>query len=138
MATNTLPKFENAPYTKSTTFTNATTANALQDLVPAADVPTEGMRIDRIPITSTETASARVVSFWDHDGATAYLIGSANIPVNSGFDGAAPVIDAISLLSPSLGYIELMTGHKLQIAVTTQPASGKTVTVTAQGGKYTA
>jgi hypothetical protein len=138
MAANTKPVFEKDPYSKSSTFTNSTTANTNQDLVPAADVPTEGLRIDEISLTSTETANARVVSFWDHDGTTAFLIGSVNVPVNSGFDGSAPIIDAIPLLAPSTGYITLMTGHKLQIAVTTQPASGKTVTVTARGGKLTA
>lgn len=138
MATNTAPKFTNAPYVKASTFTNSTTANVLQDLVPSADVPTEGLRIDEISLTSTETANARVVSIWHHDGSTAYLIGSVNVPLSSGFDGAIPLVDAIPQLAPSLGYIELPTGHKLQIAVTTQPASGKTVTVTARGGKYTA
>lgn len=138
MATNTSPKFENAPYVKASTFTNASTANTNQDLVPSADVPTEGLRIDQISLTSTETANARVVAFWHHDGSTAYLIGSVNIPVNSGFDGSAAMIDAIPTLAPTLGYIEIPTGHKLQISVTTQPASGKTVTVVARGGKYTA
>jgi hypothetical protein len=138
MAVNTKPKFENAPYAKSSTFTNASVANTLQDLVPAADVPAEGLRIDALPMTSTETATDRLVSFWDHDGATAYLIGSVNVPLNSGFNGVVPPVDAIQVLAPSLGYIELASGHKLQIAVTTVPAAGKTVTVTARGGKFTA
>lgn len=138
MAANTSPVFEKDPYSKSSTFTNSTTANVLQDLVPAADVPTEGLRIDHLPMTSTETANDRVVSFWDHDGSTAYLMGSVTVLRNAGFDGTAATKDAMAELAPALGYLTVMTGHKIQIAVTTQPASGKTVTVTARGGKLTA
>ena len=70
MATNTSPKFENAPYVKSNSYTNSDSANTKKDLVPAADVPTEGLRIDEISLTSTETANARVLYFYDHDGST--------------------------------------------------------------------
>jgi hypothetical protein len=136
VAVNTSPKFETAPYAHSNSYTNADSANTKKDLVPAADVPTEGMRIDTIILTSTETANARVLYFYDHDGSTSWLIGAVNVPLNSGFDGTVPIVDAIPSLAPSLGYLELMTGHKLQIENATQVASGKTVTATAHGGKY--
>lgn len=138
MAANTSPVFEKDPYVVCSTFTNSSTANTNQDLVPAASVPTEGMRIDQVSLTSTETANARVVAFWHHDGSTAYLIGSVNVPVNSGFDGSAATVEAMPYLAPVLGYFTIPTGHKLQISVTTQPAAGKTVTITARGGKLTA
>lgn len=137
MAANTSPVFEKDPFSNGVTFTNSDSANTKKDAVAAATVPTEGLRIDHIILTSTETANARVLAFYDHDGSTSFLIGSVNVPVNSGFDGTAPAIDAILTLAPTLGYITLMTGHKLQVENLTQPASGKTVTVTSRGGKYT-
>jgi hypothetical protein len=138
MASNTDPVFEKLPYSKGVTFTNADSANTKKDLVPAADVPAEGLRVDQISLTSTETANARAFAFYDHDGSTSFLIGTVNVPVLSGFDGSAPLIDALPLLAPNLGYLMLMTGHKLEVENLTQPASGKTITAVARGGKLTA
>lgn len=138
MAANTSPVFEKDPHTESTSYTNSDSAATAKDLVAAASVPTEGLRIDQITLTSTETATARVIQFFTHDGTSSWLIGSVNVPINSGFDGTAPAVDAMPMLSPVLGYFVIKTGHKLQVSNVTQVASGKTVSITARGGKLTA
>lgn len=138
MAANTNPVFENVPYVNSASYTNADAADTKKDLVPAADTPAEGLRIDSIVLTSTETANARVVRFYEHDGANSILIGAINVPVNSGFDGSAAAVEAMNVLAPGVGYLLLPDAHKLQVENATQVAAGKTVAITARGGKLTA
>lgn len=137
MATNTAPKFTNAPYSVGVQYTNSDSAATKKDLVPAAAVPTEGMRIDEISLASTDTSN-RVVKFYDHDGSTSFLIGAVSVTTLAGTDGATALVDAIPTLAPSLGYIELMTGHKLQAENVAQVTSAKQIDIVARGGKYTA
>lgn len=137
MASNFQPVFEKLPYSNGVSYVNGDGSPVKKDLVPAADVPTEGLRIDQITITSDDT-SARVIKFYDHDGTNSFLIGASNVPTLSGTDGSARAIDAISDLAPVLGYITLQSGHKLQAENVTTITAAKTLQLTARGGKFTA
>jgi len=137
MAANTSPVFEKDPISYGITYVNADSSPTKKDLVPTGGVPTEGSRVDQITITSDDT-SARVIKFYDHDGSVSYLIGSVNVPTLAGTDGSTALVDAMTTLAPALGYITLMSGHKLQAENATTITAAKTVTIVARGGKFTA
>src|SRR4051794_21408096 len=133
MAANTSPVFEKDPFSSGVQYTNSDSAATKKDLVAAASVPTEGMRIDEITCCSTDT-STRIFKFYDHDGSTSFLMGAVSVTTLAGTDGATALIDAIPTLAPSTGYITLMTGHKLQVENVTQPTSAKQFDIIARGG----
>lgn len=137
MAANVDPVFAKEPYVKCQSYTNSDSAATKKDLVPAADVPTEGLRIDQISMTSTDT-SARVIKFHQHDGSTTFLIGAVNVAIAAGSDGSAAMQDAILTLAPGTGFIMIPTGHKLQVENVAQVTSGKEIDIVARGGKLTA
>jgi len=144
MAINRKPIFIGVPLTTAAntsiaaTFANGDGTGA-KDVVTGA---TDGTAIqDLIAVSSSTGAELLKVLFYD--GATAWLIGTVNVPTLSGTNGVAP---SVSLLNPtdipSLakrddGSILLAAGQKLQVAPVAA-VDDNLVTVTALGGNLTA
>lgn len=131
---STSPSFFATPKQTPNSWTNSDAANTKKTVVSAGS---NGSKIVALLATSTETANARVAQVWFNRSSTAYLLGSMNVPVNSGFDGATPTVNLLALI-PSLPhdndgqpYMFLESGDTLQVSFTTQVASGKEIDVTA-------
>lgn len=133
-AANHLPTLATQPNITCVAFTNSDSANTKKDLLVAGAANSGApAKLVALNATSTETANARVAQLWYVHSATAYLIGSCNIPINSGFDGTVSAANILSLI-PGLPtdndgqvYIFVGIGDKLQVSLTTQVASGKEV-----------
>lgn len=135
MAANTQPIFVKSANNAEVTFVNGDGTTA-KDLVSAA---TDGTKIFAINVTSDDT-SARIMQVLIHDGTTAYLIGSVNVPTLAGTDGTTP---AVNLLDPTQipgldadGELFLKTGYKLQCKPTVAVTAAKTVSVVCLGADY--
>lgn len=133
--------FVQTPKITPAAFTNADSANTKKTIATAGS---DGSKVVGINITSTETANARVAQLWLTRSATSYLLGSINVPVNSGFDGTVAAVNAINqTIMPSLPidndgqpYLFLESGDTLQASFTTQIASGKEADVVAIFGNF--
>ena len=133
------PTFVATPKITPAAFTNADSANTKKTIHTAG---ASGSKVVSVNATSTETANARVAQLWLTRSATSYLLGSCNIPVNSGFDGIITTVNLLSLL-PGLPvdndgqvYLFLESGDTLQASTTTQVASGKEVDIVAIAGDF--
>lgn len=149
MATSNLPIYPKTIDGGDVTIVTADASN----LKTVYTAPTDGARITSIAVTSDETANARILSFYVNKGSSDRLIGSINIPANSGFNGSAPTI--YPLKSTMFGYqttgmclglscdangnpyIQLKNGEILKVKSTTTLASGKTITIAVEAASFT-
>lgn len=133
------PVFVATPKITPAAFTNADAANTKKTIHTAG---ASGSKVVSVIVTSTETANARVGQLWLTRSATSYLLGSFNTPINSGFDGSAATVNALSLM-PGLPldndgqpYLFFESGDTFQVSFTTQVAAGKEVDVTCVAGNF--
>lgn len=137
MAAN--PVFVATPKITPAAFTNADAANTKKTIHTAG---ASGSKVTAVIATSTETANARVGQLWLTRTATSYLLGSFNVPVNSGFDGSAFTINALLTMAglpidnDGQVYLFLESGDTLQVSFTTQVAATKEVDVTCIAGNF--
>lgn len=135
MSANTNPIFINKANNQEATFVNADGTTAKDLIVAGAD----GTKINGIAVTSDDT-SARVLQLLVHDGSTAYLVGSVNVPTLAGTDGTTPGIELLSAtLMPWLdseGGFFIPSGYKIQVKPTVAVTAAKTVTIVGFGGNY--
>lgn len=141
MAVTATPVFVQTPKITPAAFTNSDSANTKKTIHTAG---ANGSKIVAILASSTETANARVAQIWLTRSATSYLLGSVNIPLNSGFDGTVVAVNILSrAMLPWLPvdndgqpYFFLESGDTLQASTTTQVASGKEVDILAIGANF--
>ena len=102
---------------------------------------TSGSRVDKIAITSDDTAVVNL-DLYHHNGTSAFQIGSISVAAGAGTDSTTPVY-AVSFLNqtalPWLGddlAFHLESGTKLQIAAQSAITAAKVVHVTVFGGDY--
>jgi hypothetical protein len=118
------------------TFVNADGTTAKDLFTAGAD----DSLLRSVGIVSDDTAS-RVIDLFLHNGTTAFLLGSVNIPAASGSDGTTPEINALLFASLPLDardkkFIPLKTGWKLQAKMQGAVTAAKTVTVICLGEDY--
>ena len=131
MPANTSPIFEITVWRKGCQLVNAT--GTTKTLVAAAG--SNGSRYDMVSCSTTDT-SAETLSFWAYDGSSIYYhLGDVSLPVGAGYTNV-PLVDAVPILAPSLGYIALQSGYSLYVSAGTAVTSSKQTDVLAQGGDY--
>lgn len=135
----TRPMFPDTIRTQSIEMDNADGTTVL-DLFTAD--ATNGSRVDKIAITSDDTAAVDL-DLYLHDGTSAFQIGSINVPIGAGTTAGATPVAAVSFLNqttlPFLGddlAIHIKAGSKLQIGAQSAITSAKVVHVTVFGGDY--
>lgn len=141
MAVTATPVFVQNPKITPAAFTNADSANTKKTIVTAGS---NGSKVTAVTVSSTETANARVVQLWLTRSATSYLLASASVAVNSGFDGTVAAVNLLaSYIWPGLPvdadgqpYIFLESGDTLQASITTQVAAGKEVDIVSVSGDF--
>lgn len=130
MAANTAPIFE------------LTVKNAGVQILPA-DTTTKktvytgganGSRIDRISVSSTDTA-AKTLQWYVTVGGTDYHLCDTVIPIGTGYTTVAGA-DALATISPTLGYLVLASGEVLKVAASANVTAAKQIDVVAQLGDY--
>ena len=105
---------------------------------------TNGCRISNIMVTSTETSSAKSLAFYITSSGTDYLIGTVNIPANSGFTTSAATVfpiattQFVSLDVDANGnrYFTLKSGQVLKASVAVAMTSGKFMDFYIGAGEY--
>lgn len=115
-------------------------ASAWKDLVTAGS---SGSKVAAVMAASDDT-SARVVQLSVLRSAVNYILGSVNVPIASGTDGAAVGVNLLNLTSiPGLPidsdgqpYLLLQSGDKLQVKSLTTVTSTKIVHVSAVVGDF--
>lgn len=130
MAANTTPIFEAVPNNNGVTFTSADTTS--KKTVLTGD--TDGTRIDMISCSTDDTAAVNL-AFYIEVGGTDYYIGNVQLAAGSGYTNIARV-DAITTLSPTLGYLFIGNGNELKVNCVATMTAAKTTTVFAMGGDY--
>ena len=135
MAANTAPIFVATANLVEVTFVNADSTTP-KDLVAGA---TDGTKVFAINVASDDTAASNLQLFM-HDGTTAYLMGTVNIPIAAGSDGTTASVNVLdSTMIPSLdadGELFIPTGYKLQIAPLAAVTAAKTVSIVCLAGDY--
>jgi len=131
MAANTSPIFEDT-VTVGTPQTFASGDTTSKKTI--ATGATDGTRIDSI-MCSTDDTSAVNLAFYIEVSGTDYYIGNVNLPIGSGYTTVARV-EALTYLSPSLGYLVLPNGSDLKCNCVATMTAAKTTTVVAMGGDY--
>jgi hypothetical protein len=75
-----------------------------------------------------------------HDGTTAYLVGTINVPTLSGTDGTNASVDLLdATMLPWLdadGEFFIPTGYKLQVGPLAAVTAAKTLTIVCLAGNY--
>lgn len=131
MAANTTgPIWELVATLKGAQFTSADTT-AKKSLQTGG---TNGTRIDSIMCSTNDTTTVNL-AFYINDGATDFYIGNVNLPIGAGYTTVARV-DAISTLSPILGYLVLPSGYILKVNCVATMTAAKTTDIAAMGGDY--
>ena len=91
------------------------------------------VRVEAMNICSDDTSAVNI-SFARYDGATAYLIGTVNVPTLSGTNGSAARVNALTtvgtLAADGINVIEIPAGGKLQAKSLVTVTTAKTVTIT--------
>ncbi len=104
-----------------------------------------GSRIDSIMASNTATASASDLQFVITSGGVDYIIDTVQIPVNSGFTNAVVAVNILNHSTKFLWttydangnrYMTLASGAVLKVKVLTTIATGKELSVFAQGADY--
>jgi hypothetical protein len=141
--TNT-PIFPQTIVNSVVSITNAT-GNGIGNAVTIRAGSTNGDKIESIAITSTDT-SARVLTLIITISATNYIIGTVNIPIEAGTDGASTA--AVSLLEinsmlpwirrdqNNRGYLYIANGTTLKAFAQTTVTAAKQIDIFAQIGAY--
>lgn len=138
--TNTFPKDRVGFAVK---FANADSTNI--KVVFDNSAGTKAMRIEALTITSDDT-SARNVQFSRLVSAVDYTVGTVNVPVASGTDGAAPRVTALSSATMGIGTMDadgiyvcwIPAGQKLDAKMLVAVTADKTVTLTGWARSYEA
>ena len=130
------PLFVTGILGKGQSWSDADSANTKKDLTAVASG--NGMLVAAAFCVSTDTAN-KVVQLFLNDGSTDVHIWSIPVPLLSGSDGATAGVNLFgnTTLLPGLasdGSLAIPSGWKLRAAVTATLTSGKTVTVTTNGG----
>lgn len=133
MVANTSPIFELAPVSKGVQFTSADTT-AKKSICTGG---TNGTRIDQIPVSSNDTAAINLAFYInDVNGANVDIyIGNVVVAISAGYLAVARV-DAMTTLSPTLGYLALPVGAILKAACVATMTAAKTCDVNAMGGDF--
>ena len=135
MAANTTPIFVATANLEEVTFVNADSTTP-KDLVSAG---TDGTKVFAIAATTDDT-SANNVQLYIHDGTTAYLVGTVNVPTLSGTDGSTVAVDILdSTALPWLdadGEFFIPSGYKIQVAPLAAVTTAKTLTIVCLAGNY--
>ena len=130
MAANTSPIFELTPFLKGDTLDDGDTTVAITLITGG----TNGTRIDSLKCTTNDTAAVNLRFYIDNGGADLYL-GVVTLAIGSGYTTVAPV-EAMSTLSPTLGYLILENASELKVSCLATMTSAKITTVLAMGGDY--
>ena len=130
MAANTSPIFELTVKNAGVQFTSTDTT-AKKTLYTGIG---SGGRIDSIPCSTNDTAAVNL-AFYINTGGTDYYIGVVAVPIGSGYTTVARV-EAMTTLSPTLGYLVLASGDILKAACVATMTAAKTTDVAAQLGDY--
>ena len=130
MAAGTSPIFEAAVKNAGVQFTSADTTAKKTIYTGAAN----GSRIDSIPCSTNDTVTVNL-AFYITSGGTDYYIGNVNLPIGAGYTSVLRV-DAVSTLSPLLGYLVLASGDILKTNCVAAMTAAKTTDVLAFGGDY--
>ena len=135
MAANTEPIFGLTPNLKEDTITSADTTTA-QVIWTAGS---NGGKLLAIAATSDDTAAINA-KIYINDGVVSYLVGTVNIPIASGTDGA---VNSVNLLSPTalpwldaLGELALPSGYEVEVGCLATMTAGKTLTLVGIGVDY--
>lgn len=134
MAANTDPIFEKTALVAGVQFVNGD-GTAKKTLLAAADIPSEGLRVDQIAVSYGGTGTPDL-GFWVTVGGTDYYIGNVRVAAGAGYTTVARQ-DAILTLAPTLGYLFLPDGADLKCAPASAVAS-ETLDVVAFAGTFTA
>lgn len=135
---NTQPIFVANVTAAGTTWTNADAAATTKVITPL--VGENGARIHQIAVTNTDTVNIDI-SIYANDGSTDFLLGTLQIPANSGATSAVPA-KALPLQTGNFpwfsadGSILLPAGWSLKASNAVQVASAKVLTIVAWGGDY--
>lgn len=127
---NTSPIFELTPTVKGVQFTSADTTSKKNVQTGG----TNGTRVDSIMVSTNDTATVNL-AFYINDGSTDFYIGNVVVAAGSGYTTVARV-DAISTLSPILGYLVLPANYILKCNCVATMTAAKTTDVAAMGGDY--
>ena len=130
MAQNTAPIFELVPVSVGVEIVPADTTTKKTIYTGG----TNGSRIDAIFVSSSDTAGVNL-AFYITVGGTDYYIGNVVVTIGSGYTTVART-EAMSTLSPALGYLILADAAILKVASVTTVTSGKVVDIVAVGGDY--
>lgn len=103
-----------------------------------------GSKVVALILTSTDGALAHAVNIYITNGAVNYLLGTVNVPINSGAITSAPTVNALALgVIPGLPldsdgnpYIHLVSGDTLQIQMAVAITSGDFVYGYAVAGDF--
>lgn len=95
---------------------------------------TNGTRVDSIMCSTDDTTTVNL-AFYLATGGTDYYIGNVNLPIGAGYTTVARV-DAMSTLSPTLGYLVVPNGATLKCNCVATMTAAKTTTVVAMGGDF--
>jgi hypothetical protein len=136
MAANIQPIFVESANVAEVTFVNAD-GTTPKDLVSAG---ADGTKIMRIAATTSDT-SANNVALYVHDGTTAYLVGTVNVPTLSGTDGTNAAVNLLDTTAlpwlDSDGEFFIPTGYKIQAGPIAAVTSGSyTLTIVCFAGDY--
>lgn len=130
MAANTSPIFEAVPRVLgiSLAIGDTTTPKTF------GTIGAEGTRIDSIMCSTNDTAAVNL-AFYINDGSTDHYIGVVLLPIGTGYTTVVRV-DAMTTLSPALGYLAIPTGYLLKAGCVATMTTGKVTDVVAMGGDY--
>lgn len=130
MAANTAPIFELVVRALGIQFTSSDTTTAKS----FGTIGSSGTRVDSIMCSTNDTAAVNL-AFYFNDGSTNFYVGVVNVPIGSGYTTVARV-EAMSILSPSLGYLVVPSGYTLKAGCVATMTAAKTTDVVAMGGDY--
>jgi hypothetical protein len=130
MSAGTSPIFEAAICVDAVQFTitDTTVAKSL------GSIGSNGTRFDSIMCSTNDTAAVNL-AFYLNDGSTNHYIGVVAVPAGSGYT-TVPRVEAMSTLSPKLGYLVVPSGWTLQAGCVAAMTAGKTTDMVASGGDY--
>lgn len=125
--------------TAAVTFVNADVAATLKTLLTAG---ADDEIVKCLQFTSDDS-TARVVDVLLNIGGTDYLLGSVNVPINSGTNGTVSAVDAFATLMPGLPVdalgkrvLPLKAGTIVKLRNQTQMTAAKTLTATIISEKF--
>lgn len=95
---------------------------------------TDGSRVDSIMCSTNDTTTVNL-AFYLATGGTDYYIGNVNLPIGAGYTTVSRV-DAMTTLSPALGYLAAPTGATLKVNCVATMTAAKVTDVVPMGGDY--